>query len=802
MKQKLVFLPLLLTVCFAACQNQQPSAVSKPSAGVARVQAVGTPLNSSDLQFAYYPRVIRLAHNGSANGRLVATFDSRAANAPATPVFESTDDGNSWREIARFSDTSAPRICCSGLYELPQAFGNNPAGTLFWATSVGIENPRGPTAIRIWRSTNQGYTWSFYTTAATGNTGLWEPEFAVSSGGQLVMYFSSEEYKGSGYNQVLAQRTSSDGLNWGSESIIVGVNDGNKRPGMPVVRKLPNGSYFMTYEVCGLDCDVYSRTSSDGVNWGTASNLGTRIESSAGNHFSHAPTVAWANDASANGKLVVVGQLLQNNGSNANAGGSGKTLMVNSSNGAGTWTEIPAPVEVPSAYDNPCPNYASPLLPSTDGTRVLELALDYDAGICRAYYATGSLSGSSDASFNDSQTGTGNNQFEFSSGWNYGASCGAFCFNGDDHYSNTNNATVNFRFTGTQVKLYGAKDPGHGIAAISIDGGSETNVDYYASSRQGQQLMYTSPTLSSGSHTVKVRLTGTKNAASSGTYITVDRADIAGSSGAETSSLTVLNNNAIGTGNNQLEFSSNWVYGPNCGGGCYNGDDHYANATNATLQIRFTGTQVKLYGAKDPGHGIAAISIDNGSETNVDYYAPNRIGQQVMYVSPTLPSGSHTLKLRVTGTKNSASSNTFITVDRADVFAATTTLNDNTTGTGSNQFDYSSGWNYGPSCGGACFNGDDHYTTTANATVQVRFTGTQISLYGAKDPAHGIAAISIDGGAEINVDYYASSRTGQQVMFVSPTLTQGAHTLKLRVTGTKNAASSNTFITVDRTDVN
>ena len=52
------------------------------------------------------------------------------------------------------------------------------------------------------------------------------------------------------------------------------------------------------------------------------------------------------------------------------------------------------------------------------------------------------------------------------------------------------------------------------------------------------------------------------------------------------------------------------------------------------------------------------------------------------------------------------------------------------------------------------------------------------------------------------MDYYASSRTGQQVMFVSPTLTQGVHTLKLRVTGSKNLASSNTYITVDRADVN
>ena len=185
-KQLTLLFTLLFALCLSACgtqpSNQSSGLTTGPNtkpAPILRPLASGTQLTSSGLEFACYPRVVCLAYNGSANGRLIATFDSRVSGTPTTPVFQSTDNGSSWQEIARFSDTSTPRICCSGLYELPQAFGNNPAGTLFWATSVGIENPRGPTAIRIWRSTNQGYNWSYYTTAVTGNTGLWEPEFAV-----------------------------------------------------------------------------------------------------------------------------------------------------------------------------------------------------------------------------------------------------------------------------------------------------------------------------------------------------------------------------------------------------------------------------------------------------------------------------------------------------------------------------------------------------------------------------------------------------------------------------------------------
>lgn len=129
------------------------------------------------------------------------------------------------------------------------------------------------------------------------------------------------------------------------------------------------------------------------------------------------------------------------------------------------------------------------------------------------------------------------------------------------------------------------------------------------------------------------------------------------------------------------------------------------------------------------------------------------------------------------------------------------TLNDNATGTGLQQFEYTGNWSYGPSCGVGCYQGDDHYSNTANASVQVRFNGTRIVLYGAKDPSHGIGAVSIDGGPETLVDFYQSPRQGHQVMYISPVLSPGPHTLKLRVTGTKNGASGGYYLTIDRVDI-
>lgn len=344
----------------------------------------------------YYPRVIRLAHGGAATGRLLASFDVGKAGA----IYESPDNGKTWRPVADVAEPMPPGSCCSGLYEVPQALGATAAGTLFWATSVGTDRGgRGPCSIRMYRSLDQGHNWTYFATPVSGFIGLWEPEFIVDAQGRLVVYYSSEERKASGYNQMLAHKVSTDGgLTWGEEVIDVGKTDGQLRPGMAIVRRLPSGRYLMSYEICGLGCDAYVRTSADGVSWGDPADPGTRVESTAGHHFAHAPTVAWApQPGNPNGQVLVIGQMLLNNTDNAVAPDNGRVYMVNTRNGIGPWTETPAPVPVPDAKDNPCPNYSSQLLPAADGLTVLEVALNFVGDKCQAFYQTAPLPGASAA---------------------------------------------------------------------------------------------------------------------------------------------------------------------------------------------------------------------------------------------------------------------------------------------------------------------------------------------------------------------------------------------------------------------
>lgn len=125
---------------------------------------------------------------------------------------------------------------------------------------------------------------------------------------------------------------------------------------------------------------------------------------------------------------------------------------------------------------------------------------------------------------NDNTIGTGANQWQYTgSGWGYYTG-DANKFQGDDHSSSVTGDYATLKFNGVSAAYYGAKSPQAGIVGISIDGGTESMVDLYSAARFDNTLLYTSPTLASGDHTMKIRLTGNKNASASGAAAAVDRA--------------------------------------------------------------------------------------------------------------------------------------------------------------------------------------------------------------------------------------------------------------------------------------
>lgn len=348
---------------------------------------------------SFYPRVIRRQ-----NGTLVASvirFLGESGRMGAE-FFESTDDGLSFAHVGVVDDPiNQSGLCCGTLYELPKGLGSLAAGTLLFAASGGGDAADSPMSIPIWQSTDGGKTWAFLSKAITAskarkNGGLWEPEFSMLDDGSLVCHYSDET--DGNHSQKLVAVRSSDGVQWGAPKETVAPGPFALRPGMPVVRRPPGKDYVLSYEICGLEgahCAAFVRKSSDGWNWGDVGQQGTRVFTIESKHFRHAPTLAWHDQPGGSGRFYMVGQMVYD-ANGAVAPENGTVLLANTQEGNGPWFPIPAPVAVPSANDNFCPNYSSPLLPLADGSIALELASRWDGDTCRTYFARAPLTNVTD----------------------------------------------------------------------------------------------------------------------------------------------------------------------------------------------------------------------------------------------------------------------------------------------------------------------------------------------------------------------------------------------------------------------
>jgi serine/threonine protein kinase len=139
--------------------------------------------------------------------------------------------------------------------------------------------------------------------------------------------------------------------------------------------------------------------------------------------------------------------------------------------------------------------------------------------------------------------------------------------------------------------------------------------------------------------------------------------------------IRTIDDSVQGTGTDQFNYVGNgWGHCTSCNGNmdppnAYDDSNSWDNTINDYVTIAFNGTQIKFYGVVGPPHGIGAFSIDGGSETMVDFYSPTEAGDTLLYTSPMLPSGQHTLQVRVTGNQSSNATWNGINPDRVDILS-------------------------------------------------------------------------------------------------------------------------------------
>jgi hypothetical protein len=164
-----------------------------------------------------------------------------------------------------------------------------------------------------------------------------------------------------------------------------------------------------------------------------------------------------------------------------------------------------------------------------------------------------------------------------------------------------------------------------------------------------------------GSHSLKIEVTQSKNAASSDYFQSIDAFDITGSP------LHLYQGAVAGWDSPELSFGgTGWNCGdsdPNdlSGGHCYSFD------AGASIAWTFTGSLIEVYGRPDAENGIFDVLIDGTLVAQVDEHfgsvdsdALNGYGLFQAKVAP----GTHTIQLINTGnTTSSISDGTAIQID-------------------------------------------------------------------------------------------------------------------------------------------
>ena len=89
----------------------------------------------------------------------------------------------------------------------------------------------------------------------------------------------------------------------------------------------------------------------------------------------------------------------------------------------------------------------------------------------------------------------------------------------------------------------------------------------------------------------------------------------------------------------------------------------HALVAGRKAKLTFTGGSVGFVTTFAPNRGIAAIWLDGSFVENVDLYAASMATATAVRAYDGLGAGTHTLEVRVTGTKNASSTSTRIDVD-------------------------------------------------------------------------------------------------------------------------------------------
>lgn len=225
-----------------------------------------------------------------------------------------------------------------------------------------------------------------------------------------------------------------------------------------------------------------------------------------------------------------------------------------------------------------------------------------------------------------------------------------------------------------------------------------------------------------------------------------------------------------------------------------------AAAAGASVTVMFKGTIVSWIATKSDHAGKADVLLDGTRLATVDLYSATTKYKSAAWTKTGLSADTtHTLVIKALGTHRSGSGGAYVYVDAVDVAGSLVAVPrppvwkryEQTTPSAA----YTGAWKTSTLTG---LSGGTHaFSHETSAAVVFSFTGSRVRWIGKHGPQYGKAWVSVDASAPVLVDLYASSTHNQLRLFESAVLTQGPHTLTVRVAGKKNSKASGDYVDAD-----
>lgn len=375
-------------------------------------------------------------------------------------------------------------------------------------------------------------------------------------------------------------------------------------------------------------------------------------------------------------------------------------------------------------------------------------------------------------------------RFVFGGSW---LSYAAAPLSGGSHaFSNATGSSATLTFVGTQLDVLAMTGPKFGRAQVSVDGGAATTVDFYSPDTLVQQTVFSTGVLTDGLHSVTIVCAGTKTAAATDTYVSVDAVRVTGT----------LTGGPVEQSDYRIAKRGSWVSysAPGLSGGSH----MFSNAAGNEYAVAFTGTRVDLIAMTGPKFGIAEVSVDGGAPVDVDLYSAGTATRRLVFSTGDMAAGGHVVRVKVSGRKNAAATDTYVGLDAALVAGSVrqATMRYEET-------DPRIGWagQMSEALSPAFSAGRYVWSGPSWGAISVSFVGTGMDWIGVVGPQYGIASVTVDGGAPGHVDLYSPTVQTQRVVYNTGELPYGLHTVTIAWSGRKNAASTGTYISYDAFDV-